>query len=140
MGPNKTVDLDNAMSANICMIWDICGGYKDDKHNSTTELDSHANMAVVGSQATVFHTGRTVDVRSFSYEVDKLESVPIVDATLAYDCPKILNTYLLIVKNALHIPSMQHNLIPPFIMREADLEVNDVPRIHNREKLIRESH
>ena len=27
---------------------------------------------------------------------------------------------------------MSHNLIPPFIMREAGLIVNDVPRIHTR--------
>ena len=140
MGPNKTVDLDNAMSAKICMIWDTCGGDKDDKHGSTNELESHANMSVVGRQETVFHTGKTADVRAFSDEVDKLESVPIVDASLAYKCPKTFKTYLLIVKNDVHIPLMQPNLIPLFIMREANLEVNDVPRIHIRDELIRESH
>ena len=77
------MDLDNAMSAKICMILDTCGGNKDDKDTSKTELDSHANMSVVGSQATVFHTGRTADVRAFYDEVDKLESVPIVDSALA---------------------------------------------------------
>ena len=97
-------------------------------------------MAVLVSQATVFHTGRTADVRAFSDKVDKLESVPIVDSALAYDCLKIIKTYLLIVKNALHITSMQHNLIPPFIMREAGIEVNDVPRIHIWDELICESH
>ena len=34
------------------------------------------------------------------------------------------------IKNALHVPSMQHNLIPPFILREVGLIVNDVPKIH----------
>ena len=29
-----------------------------------------------------------------------------------------------------HIPTMKHNLVPPFIMREAGLFVNDVPKIH----------
>ena len=106
-GTNKIVDLDNSMSAKLCMIWVTCGGDKDDKHASTTELDSHANMDVVGLQATVFHTGRIDDVRDLSDEVDKLESVPIVDAALAYDLPKTLNTYLLIVKNALHRRYMQ---------------------------------
>ena len=51
-----------------------------------------------------------------------------------------MKTYLLIVRNALHVPSMQHNLIPPFIMREAGLVVNDVPRIHCGEEVTRESH
>ena len=97
-------------------------------------------MAVVGRQATVFHTGKTADVRAFYDEVDKLEYVPIVDSALAYDCPKILNNCMLIVKNALHITLMQQNLIPLFIMREAGLEMNDVPRIHIWDELIRESH
>ena len=92
-------------------VWD-----KDDKHNSTTELDTHTNVDIIGIQATVFHTGRTAKMRSFSDEVEELDSVPMVDAALAYDCPKTLNTYLLIVKNDLHILPMKHNLIPPFIM------------------------
>ncbi len=41
-----------------------------------------------------------------------------------------MKTYLLTFKNALYVPSMSHNLIPPFIMQEAGLIVNDVPQIH----------
>ncbi|KAL7538844.1 hypothetical protein ACHAXR_009411 [Thalassiosira sp. AJA248-18] len=51
-----------------------------------------------------------------------------------------MKTYLLIVRNALYVSSMQHNLIPPFIMREAGLVVNDVPRIHCGDEVTRESH
>ena len=87
------------------MIWATCVG-EDDKHETTTKLDTHANMAVVGNQAIVLHTGRTSEVRAFSNEVEKLKLVPIIDAALAYDCPKFLKTYLLIVKNALHKPSI----------------------------------
>ena len=36
----------------------------------------------------------------------------------------------MIVMNALLVKSIAHNLIPPFIMKETGLEVNDVPRIH----------
>ena len=42
-----------------------------------------------------------------------------------------MKTYLLVVQNALYIESMTHNLIPPFIMREAGLVVNDTCRIHS---------
>ena len=138
-GSDQVTKLDNAMYAKICIIWANCGG-EDDKHETTTKLDTHANMAIVGNQATVFHTGRTAELRDFSDEVEKLESVPIVDAALAYDCLNSLKTYILTVKNALHIPSMKHNLIPPFIMREAGLEVNDTPRIHNRDEVTCVSH
>ena len=45
------------------------------------------------------------------------------------------------VKNALHVPSMNHNLVPPFILRESGLIVNDVPKIHTRqEDLTNENH
>ncbi len=49
-------------------------------------MDSHANMAVVGRQATVFgSSGKSADVRPFSDDCSKLQSVPIVDAAIAYD-------------------------------------------------------
>ena len=58
----------------------------DDDGTATTQLDSHANMVVVGSQATVFgSSGRKADVRPFSSDCTKLEAVPIVDAAIAYD-------------------------------------------------------
>ena len=106
-------------------------GSKDDTKNATTDLDSHANMVVVGKQATIIqHSGRTVEVNAFADVCKKVENVPIVDAAVAYDCPYTMKTYILIMRNALYIPTMKHNLIPPFIMREAGLVVNDVPRIH----------
>ena len=110
--------------------------------NLTTQLDSHANMVVVGSQATVFgQSGRSADVKPFSNDCSKLESVPIVDAAVAYDCPYSMKTFILTVRNALHVKSMAHNLVPPFILREAGLLVNDVPRIHTKpEELTNETH
>ena len=63
-------------------------------------------MSVVGNQATVLHTGKTGKVRDFYDEVEKIDSVPIVVSAVDYDCPKTLKNYLLILKNALHIPFM----------------------------------
>ena len=101
--------------------------------DSSTQLDSHANMVVVGGHASVFGcSGKSADVRPFSSDCSKLESVPIVDAAVAYNCPYSMKTYILAVKNALHVPSMEHNLIPPFILREAGLQVNDVLKIHTK--------
>ncbi len=52
-----------------------------------------------------------------------------------------MKTYILTIRNALHVPSMSHNLIPPFIMREVGLVVNDVPQIHTDiEDLMDETH
>ena len=97
-----------------------------------TELDSHANMVVLGKHCFVFDhvQGRTCEVESYDPAMRKAKHIPVVDAAITYDCPYTLKTYLLIVRNALHIPTMNNNLIPPFILHEAGLKVNDVPKIH----------
>ena len=69
VGTNKIVEIEDNMSANICTIWATYGGGKYEKNDSTTKLDTHNNMAVVGSQATVFHTGRTAEVKSLPNEL-----------------------------------------------------------------------
>ena len=44
----------------------------------TTELDSHANMVVIGAHGTIIQkTGRYVDVNSFSSEVGTMSRVPL---------------------------------------------------------------
>ena len=48
------------------------------------ELDSHANMPVVGKGAHVEYTGRTADVNAFSPQYDTAQ-LPIVDAVIQYD-------------------------------------------------------
>jgi hypothetical protein len=57
-----------------------------------------------------------------------MKLVEIVDAMFAYDDPFTLTTYLLVMRNALHILSMHHNLIPPFLMREAGLLLDETPK------------
>ena len=97
-----------------------------------SELDSHANMVVLGRNCFVFDGihGKTCDVEPFDPTLGTVKKVPIVDAAIAYDCPFQNKTFVLIIRNALHIPTMEKNLLPPFILREAGLQVNDVPKIH----------
>ena len=57
--------------------------------------------------------------------------IPIIDAVITYDCPDTTKVWLLTVYNVLFVESMNHNLIPPFILREDDMEVNDRAKIHN---------
>ena len=98
---------------------------------SSTELDSYANMVVIGKQAFIFnHSDQYTNVGAFTDEVKGIPKVPIVDTAIAYDCPQSGQTYLPVVRNALCIPSMEHNLIPPFILREAGLVLRDTPKIH----------
>ena len=62
-----------------------------------------------------------------------MSRVPIVDAVLEYDCPIYGKITLLVARNTLFVQSMNHNLIPPFILREAGLKVEEKAKIHLEE-------
>jgi hypothetical protein len=92
-------------------------------------LDSHANMVVLGKGCRVIAVSEyTAEVSAYTDDVGKLHQVPIVDAVLMYRCPHNQTQYLLVVRNDLYVLSMKHHLIPPFVMREGGVEVNDVPK------------
>ena len=52
-----------------------------------TELDTHANMIVLGRHCFVFDTieGRHCDVQPFDKALGSMKGVPVVDAAIAYD-------------------------------------------------------
>jgi hypothetical protein len=54
-----------------------------------------------------------------------MERVEIGDVAIAYDDPYSLETYLLVMRNVLLIPSMDHNLLPPFLVPEALLFLDE---------------
>ena len=94
-------------------------------------FDSHANMVVLGRECLVIAERKDkCSVSAFVDDVGSLSSVSVVDAVLAYDCPRQARTILLFFRNALYIPTMTHHLMPPFILREVGITVNDVPKIH----------
>ena len=105
------------------------GEVGNDDHGQRTELDSHANMAVFGRGCTVVNdTGLHCNITPFSGDLPGMKMVSIKDVAVAYDDPYTLQTFLMVAKNVLHVPSMSHNLIPPFLMREALLRVNEEPK------------
>ena len=103
---------------------------EDVNESSRTELDSHANMPVIGRNAYILSKiGETVDVAHFTPDYKPI-SVELVDAGLKYECPYSGEVKILIIRRGLHVPSMTHNLLPPFMLREAGIQINDVPKIH----------
>lgn len=107
------------------------GSTNADETESRSELDSHANMVVAGRNSFILNrSGKVAHVSAFTPEVKALSEVPIVDVAIAYDCPHSDQCYILVFHNALSVPSMEHNLIPPFILREAGIIVSDAPKIH----------
>ena len=94
-----------------------------------TDLDSHADSPVIGRNALILHyTGQTVNVLPFASELGSCNDVPVVQAAVAYDCPYTGQTYIGIVNNALFIERMEHNLIPPIMMRLNGLHVDECPK------------
>ena len=103
---------------------------EDVDESSRTELDSHTNMPAIGMNAYIFSTiGETVDIAPFTPDYKPI-SVEMVDASLKYECPYSGEIKILIIRRGLHIPSMTHNLLPPFMLREAGITINEVPKIH----------
>ena len=93
-------------------------------------------MVVVGKNAYVIDdSGRKVRVQPYSLNY-KLEYIPIVDAAIIYECPYSGKRVVLVVRDALCVKEMENNLIPPFIMREAGIQVREVPKIHVDDPLV----
>eukprot|EP00957_Ditylum_brightwellii_P192635 14667407-Ditylum_brightwellii.AAC.1 len=74
-------------------------------------------------------TGRVMDVNLFTPDYDAM-NIRLVNAALNYDCPLTDKTYILLLRSALHVLSMNHNLIPPFVLRETGIMVKDIHKIH----------
>ncbi len=69
-----------------------------------------------------------------------MDKVEIVDVAMAFDDPITTRTFILVMRNALYIPSMEHNLIPPFIMREASLYVDETPKFQLADRASIDNH
>ena len=103
---------------------------EDVNESSMTELDSHANIPVIGRNAYILSKfGETVDVAPFTPHYKPI-SVELVDAALKYECSFNGEVKILIIRRGLHVPSITHNLLPPFMLREAGIHINEVPKIH----------
>ena len=99
--------------------------------------DSHANMVVLGAYAFIFEsTNRTCNVHPFNPSLGTASKISIVDVAVVYKFPYKGEIYVLIVRNALHIPHLQKNLIPPFVMRAAGVTLNETPKLHSKDPTI----
>ena len=49
---------------------------------------------------------------------------------MAYDCEYSHKTYILVLRNTLYIPTLDHNLVLPFIVNKAGLVCNEKPKIY----------
>ena len=108
---------------------------REDLGGTRTVLDSHANMLVVGRHSCIInYSGQKVDVRPFTPQYRSMEA-ELVDAILLYECPYEGKSHILVIRNAIHVDSMENSLIPPFILWEAGLQVNERDKIHTEDPM-----
>ena len=94
-------------------------------------------MIILGSNSFFFEsTGRTFNVQPFTSDIGIAKNVTIVYGALSCGCTYSGEVYVLVIKNALQVPSTCHDLIPPFIMRAGGIATNDVPKIHCEDPVV----
>ena len=49
---------------------------------------------------------------------------------MTYESLRDGKEYILVIRNALYVPLMNYNLIPPFMFREVGIRLRDMPKIH----------
>ena len=87
-------------------------------------------MSVVGQYAYIISdTVQIADVNPFIPDHQSVQ-IPIVGNAIQYDCPYSGVSYILVIRNSLHFPSMRNNLLPPFVLIETGLRVSDTPKIY----------
>lgn len=94
-----------------------------------TDLDSHADQSAVGTNALVVHDhDRPVNLRGYDPSGPVARSLRTVNAALAYDDPETGETVILMVNQAILVPSMSHNLLSTMQLRLNDVKVDLCPK------------
>ena len=84
---------------------------------SSLELDSHADLAVLGADCHVLaRTGKMYEVYGYDESLGS-NSREVVSGLFAYDDPMDGSVSIIVVHQGLHVPTMQGSLIPPAQMR-----------------------
>jgi len=107
-----------------------------------TELDSHADSIVAGSNCCIMHyTNRECDVSPYRDDYAPIKNVPIVQAATAYQSKYTGQVYILILNEALWMgDSMQHTLVNPNQLRYFGTKVQDNPTSDEPLHLMTEDH
>ena len=103
----------------------------EDDDTGRSELDSHADTCVAGSNTVpLWYTDHKVSVSPFIGEYQPLEDIPVASVATAWDDPKDGSTIILIINEALYFGDrMPHTLLCPNQLRYNGLIVNDAPRM-----------
>jgi hypothetical protein len=95
-----------------------------------SELDSHADTCVVGDQTALILQDyeRPVRVHGYDDRVAEARNCKMVSGAIAYDHPETGDVYMLLLHQAILIPTMKANLLCPMQLRHHGVFVNDEPK------------
>jgi hypothetical protein len=109
------------------ILSDLSSNKIDPNHETTLELDSHADTCVLGCNALILHDYlRPVSIQGYDPVLGTQYNT--VSGTLAFDHPTSGETYHLVVNQAIHIPHLDHHLLCPMQCRVNDVIVNETPK------------
>jgi hypothetical protein len=110
-----------------CIVNAVC--YKlDGIHETTLELDSHANTCVLGRDALIIlDYNRPVSVVGYDESLGS-KTYQTVSGVVAYDDPQTGRTLQMIINQAIYIPHLDHPLLCPMQCRVNDVIINNVPK------------
>ena len=92
------------------------------------ELDSHADMCVVGDNCLVFHDyNRPVNVHKYDLK-DGHRSAKTIDAAVGYQDPQSGQKFLLMINQAICIDSLVNCLLCPMQCHLNGVQINEVPK------------
>jgi hypothetical protein len=109
------------------IVKDVC--YKlDGIHETTLELDSHADTCVLGRDALlILDYNRPVSVVGYDESFGS-KTYQTMSGVVAYDDPQTRRTLHLIINQAIHIPHLDHHFLCPMQCCVNDVIVNDLPK------------
>ena len=96
---------------------------------SRTDLDSHADQCVIGRNALLVHDyNRPINVSGYDPTGPVTSNLRTISAALAYDDAATGETVILVVNQAIYIPTISHNLLATMQVRLNDVKINETPR------------
>ena len=78
----------------------------------------------------------TAEVSPFGPDYESMHYVHAVDTSIIHDDEDTVKSCMLIVRDALSVSSMDHNLIPPCVMKEVGVNVRTSPKFQKIPRLI----
>ena len=115
-------------SVEVCLCLNIATA-KIGANEHYTELDSHADMCVLGRNAKITHKYKNkVSVTGYDKTMGERQ-YNIVSGKIAYDNPMTGQPTIVEVNQAIYIPTMSHNLLSPMQLLLNGVKINTKAKI-----------